>query len=212
MVITDVGLAAPRDLLDVVERALRAGAPAIQLRDKHLGSGDLLALAKKLRALTAEYEALLFVNDRVDVALLAGADGAHLGPDDLPVAAARRKVPSTFVLGASTDDPELARSLVADGADYIGCGAVWPTSSKADAGETIGLAGLERVVQAVAVPVLGIGGITPERADEVAEVGAGMAVIGAVMGAPDPGAAVRALLAPFRLGRTLRACTEAPQT
>ena len=208
VVITDAALAAPRDLLDVVERALRAGAPAVQLRDKHLGSGDLLALAKKLRALTAEYEALFFVNDRVDVALLAGADGAHLGPDDLPVSAARRKVPSGFLLGASTDDPDLARALVADGADYIGCGAVWATGSKADAGDVIGLAGLERVVRAVSVPVIGIGGITPERADEVAAVGAGIAVIGAVMGAPDPGAAVRALLAPFRSGRTLRACTD----
>ena len=208
VVITDEGLAAPRGLLDVVERALRAGAPAIQLRDKHLGSGDLLALAKKLRELTAEHEALFFVNDRVDIALLAGADGAHLGPDDLPVSAARRKVPNSFVLGASADDPEVAKALVADGADYIGCGAVWPTGSKPDTGESIGLAGLERVVRTVSVPVLGIGGITPERADEVAEVGAGIAVIGAVMGAPDPGAAVRALLSPFRLGRTLRACTD----
>jgi thiamine-phosphate diphosphorylase len=205
-------MAAPRELMDVVERALRAGAPAVQLRDKRLGSGDLLVLAKRLRALTAEYEALFFVNDRVDVALLAGADGAHLGPDDLPISAARRKVPSSFILGASTDDPVAARALVADGADYIGCGAVWATGSKTDTGETIGIAGLERVVRAVPVPVVGIGGITPERADEVAEVGAGIAVISAVMGAPDPGAAVRALLAPFRSGRALRACTDPTQT
>jgi thiamine-phosphate diphosphorylase len=209
IVITDAAMAAPRDLLDVVERSLRAGAPAIQLRDKHLSSRALLAAAKELRAITAEYEALFFVNDRVDVALLAGADGAHLGPDDLPVSAARAMVPSTFILGASADDPAVARALVAEGADYIGCGAVWPTGSKVDAGETIGIVGLERVVQAVGVPVLGIGGITPERAEEVAAVGAGLAVVGAVMGAPDPGAAVRALLAPYRAGRTLRACTDA---
>jgi thiamine-phosphate diphosphorylase len=101
---------------------------------------------------------------------------------------------------------------VNEGADYIGCGAVWPTGSKADAGETIGIAGLERVVQAVDVPVLGIGGITPERAEEVTAVGAGLAVIGAVMGAPDPGAAVRALLAPFRYGAQLRACTDPAAT
>jgi thiamine-phosphate pyrophosphorylase len=185
-------------VVDVVEAALDAGAPAIQLRDKDADATTLWQSARTLRALTRRHGALLFVNDRVDVALAADADGVHLGPDDLPVAAVRPKVPNGFLVGFSTDDPDAARRAVADGADYIGCGTVYGTSTKADAGEAIGLERLELVARSVAVPVVAIGGITPERAIEVARTqAAGVAVVGAVMGAPDPGAAVRRLLAPF---------------
>jgi thiamine-phosphate diphosphorylase len=142
--------------------------------------------------------ALLFVNDRLDVALALGADGVHLGPDDLPVAAARRAMGQGFLIGASTDDPERARALVRDGADYIGCGAVYATATKEDAGDVIGLDGLDCVARAVDVPVVGIGGISVERSAEVASTrAAGVAVVGAVMGAADVAAAVRGLLAPW---------------
>jgi thiamine-phosphate pyrophosphorylase len=198
VVITDRGLAAPRPLVEVVSAALAAGAPAIQLRDKHATGAEMLETARELRALTRSFGALLFVNDRLDVALAADADGVHLGPDDLPVSAVRQRVPRSFLVGYSTDDPTEARRAVADGADYLGCGAVYATGSKADAGEVIGLARLDEVARAVAVPVVAIGGITPARAPEVAGTGAaGVAVIGAVMKARDPGGAVAALLAPF---------------
>jgi thiamine-phosphate pyrophosphorylase len=204
-VLTDRALAAPRDIVQVVEAALSAGAPAIQLREKDADAAALAETARTLRALTRRHGALLFVNDRVDVALATEADGVHLGPDDLPVAAVRAKVPRGFLVGYSTDDPDEARRAVAEGADYIGCGTVYGTTTKAEAGAAIGLARLDEVARAVSVPVVAIGGITPERAAEVAATGAaGVAVVGAVMSAADPGDAVRRLLAPFAVGRERR--------
>jgi thiamine-phosphate pyrophosphorylase len=185
-------------VVDVVAAALAAGAPSVQVRAKDASARELLELGRAILPLARERGALLFVNDRLDVALALGADGVHLGPDDLPVAAARRAIGTGFLIGASADDPKVARQLVADGADYIGCGAVYATSTKADAGDVIGLEGLDRVARAVDVPVVGIGGITVERAADVARTRAsGIAVVGAVMTAPDVGAIVRSLLAPW---------------
>lgn len=199
IVITDRRLAAPAGILDVVAAALDAGAPAIQLRDKDATPRELYDQAAALLPLTRRHGALLFVNDRLDVALAAGADGAHLGPDDVPLARARRAVPDAFLLGWSTDDPEAAARAEAGGADYIGCGAVFGTASKPGLeGERIGPGQLRRVAEAVRIPVVGIGGVNPDNVDRIAEAGAaGAAVIGAVMTAPDPGLAVRRLLAPF---------------
>lgn len=196
MVITDRQLAEPRDLLHVVRLCLEAGAPAVQLRDKGATARELYEQAVRLRALTTEYEALLFINDRLDIALAAGADGVHLGPGDLPIEAARRAAPAPFLIGISTDDPGTARRVEAAGADYIGCGAVFGTTTKAEVGgEKIGPEGLAAVAGAVEIPVVAIGGITPENAGELAATGAaGIAVIGALMAAPDPRAAARELL------------------
>lgn len=198
VVITDAELALPRPLLDVVEEALRAGAPTIQLRDKRSGAAELFEAAWALRELTHEAGALLFINDRLDVALAVGADGVHLGPDDVPVGAVRASVPRDFLIGASTDDPGVARRLAAAGADYIGCGTVYETRTKPDAGRLIGLDGLQRVATAVAIPVIGIGGVSVELSAEVAGTSAsGIAVIGAVMSANDVGSAVSQLMAPW---------------
>jgi thiamine-phosphate pyrophosphorylase len=199
IVITDAKVASPRSVVEVAEETLRAGAPALQLRDKEASARELLDQARRLRTLTRKHGALLFVNDRLDVALAAGANGVHVGPHDLPVAAVRAAVPPAFLVGHSTDVPEVARRAVRDGADYIGCGAVFGTTTKEDAGDVIGVEGLARVARAVDVPVLGIGGVTPEGARAIARdsSAAGVAVVGAVMGAADPAAAVRELLAPF---------------
>lgn len=198
IVITDAGIAAPRSIEEVVSEALRAGAPAIQLRDKGAEPRSLLEQARRLRELTRDRHALFIVNDRLDVALAADADGVHLGPDDLPVAAVRDVAPPGFIVGCSSDDPEVAAAAVRDGADYIGCGTVYPTSTKPEAGQVIGAAGLDRVAARVEAPVVGIGGITVGRAAELAATRAtGIAVIGAVMGAADPGLAVKGLLEPF---------------
>ena len=207
IVITDERLATPRAVEDVVREALLAGAPAVQLRAKPLTPAELFPLAVRLRAMTRDHGALLFINDRLDIALAAGADGVHLGPDDLPVPAARRAVAAAgpagprprFLIGFSTDDPEAAREAEADGADYIGCGAVYGTTSKPDVGDKrIGVDRLREVVRAVRIPVVGIGGITPRNAPAVAATGAaGAAVIGAVMAAEDPRASSRAILEAF---------------
>ncbi|MEX2465902.1 MAG: thiamine phosphate synthase [Gemmatimonadota bacterium] len=198
IVVTDTALARPHSVPDVVAAALRAGAPAIQLRNKGESARDLVQAGHELRALTRASGALLFVNDRIDVALVIGADGVHLGPDDLPVPAARALAPEGFLIGRSANDPEAARRAVADGADYIGCGTVFPTSTKADAGEVIGLTGLGRTAAAVGLPVIGIGGITEARAEAVAASGAaGVAVVGAVMDSTDVAETVRNLLSPW---------------
>jgi thiamine-phosphate diphosphorylase len=198
IVITDEGLARPRPVEDVVAAALSAGAPAVQIRAKAATASELFDLGRRVQPLARDAGALLFVNDRVDVALALGADGVHLGPDDLPVASVRAAVSDGFIIGASTDDPDVARRLASHGADYIGCGAVYATSTKPDAGDVIGIEGLDRVARAVDVPVVGIGGVTVERSAEVSKTAAaGLAVVGAVMGAPDVAAAVRGLLAPW---------------
>ena len=198
IVITDARLAAPRSVQDVVRSAIAAGARAIQLRDKEATALELFKQTKMLLALTRAADALLFVNDRVDVALAAGADGVHVGPLDLPVSAVRRAVPDGFLIGYSTDDPSDAQRADAEGASYIGCGAVWRTDTKDVGGEAIGLARLESVVRAVRIPVVAVGGVTPERARELPATGvAGAAVIGAVMAADDPHREVRRLLSAF---------------
>lgn len=202
IVITDHELARPRAVLDIVRIALEAGAPAIQLRDKAAGAGELLRQAGELLPMVRAHGARLFINDRVDVALMAGADGVHLGPDDLPVREARRIAPG-LIIGYSTDEPALALTAARDGADYIGCGAVFGTTSKADAAsERIGTARLDEVAGAVSIPVVAIGGISVGNVAQIAATrAAGIAVIGGVMAAADPGAATRALLDAMTRGR-----------
>ena len=201
IVITDAALAAPRHVETVVEAAVLAGAPAVQLRNKTATAAELVAQARRLLAIVRSAGALLFINDRLDVALAAGADGVHLGPDDLPVSAARRVAPADFLIGYSTDDPQRARTAQADGASYIGCGAVFGTSTKELAGERIGTAALAAVVRAVEIPVVGIGGVDEGNVDEVAATGAaGAAVVSAIMSAADPAAATHALLGAFTRG------------
>jgi thiamine-phosphate pyrophosphorylase len=198
IVITDTALARPCSVLDVVRAAVEAGAPAIQLRDKAATPAELFEAGRAMLPIVRGAGALFFVNDRVDVALAVGADGVHVGPDDLPVSAIRGAVPGGFLVGSSTDDPEIARRLVADGADYIGCGTIYRTATKPDVGTAIGADGLRRVVESVDAPVIGIGGITVARSADIAATGAaGVAVVEAVMRAQDVAAVVRGLLAPW---------------
>ncbi len=190
-VITDEREDATR-LLPVIDAALRGGAGAVQLRRKAAGGRELLRLAGAIRELTARHGALFIVNDRVDVAWLADADGVHLGQEDIPCAQARRLLPGK-IIGVSARTVEDARAAERAGADYLGVGAVYATGTKENACR-IGLEGLGRIARAVGIPVVGIGGIGPGGAAAVREAGAvGVAVVAAVMAAPDPCAAARAL-------------------
>lgn len=195
-VIADRTAARGRGELEVARAALAGGARVVQLRAKERPARELCELAAALTALCAEYGALAVVNDRLDVALAAGAHGVHLGQDDLPAAAARRLAGPELVLGVSAATPAEARAAEAAGADYLGVGSVYPTATKPDAGLPIGLLGLAQVVAATSLPVVAIGGIRPENAAAVVSQGAaGVAVVSSVVGAEDVAAATRALLA-----------------
>jgi thiamine-phosphate pyrophosphorylase len=184
-----------RSLRDVVEESLAAGATAIQLRDKAATSRELYEQGLELLPAIRRHAALFVVNDRVDVAVALEADAVHLGPEDIPVEAARRIAPRHLLIGYSTDAPEQGEQAAAAGASYLGVGAVFGTSSKEGlADEAIGTDRLVEVMRASALPAVGIGGVTPENAAEVAATGAGVAVLGAVMRAAEPGEVVRRIL------------------
>jgi thiamine-phosphate pyrophosphorylase len=189
-VITDTRAARGRPLVELVAAALAGGATAIQLRDKTSEARAQVALGRELRRLTREAGALFIVNDRVDVAHAVEADGVHLGQDDLPAAAARAILGPGAIIGGSAGNPdELARSL-ADSVDYLGVGPMYPTPSKGDAGPTIGPPGLARIRAATDLPIVGVGGIDGDNLAPVLEAGAdGIALISAVIGAPDVRAA-----------------------
>ena len=169
--------------------AVRGGATMVQLRLKHASGRELVEVARRL---VQSLPVPVIVNDRADVALAAGAAGVHLGVDDLPVAAMRAIAPPGFVIGASVGaDAELAH---ASGADYVGIGPVYATLSKSDAGEAIGVDGFARLRELGGMPALAIGGVTAANAAPLRDAGAaGVAVIRAVLGAPDPEAAARAI-------------------
>lgn len=184
-----------RDPRPVVAAALGAGAPAIQVRQKGWTDRDLFALAVDVVAACRDAGAVCIVDDRVDVALAAGAHGVHLGADDLPVAMARDLAGDRLLIGGTARDPETARRLVADGADYLGVGPVHRTTTKIGLPDPLGTDGLAAVTAAVDVPVVAIAGITAARVPAVLDAGAhGVAVVGAVAGADDPAAATRELL------------------
>jgi thiamine-phosphate pyrophosphorylase len=169
-------------------RAVRGGATMIQLRLKDADARTLVEVARALvRALPG---VPVIVNDRLDVALAAGAAGVHVGPDDLPAAAVRRLVPPAFIVGASVGSD--AEVVLAQGADYVGIGPVYETLSKPDAGRAIGTVALARLARSCRVPAVAIGGITAQNAMAPIMAGAaGVAVIRAVMAAADPEKAAR---------------------
>lgn len=179
-----------------------AGARVLQIRLKPRGGApadaeDVLRVATWARAICDEARAALVVNDRVDVALAAGADGVHLGQTDLPLAEARALAAGRLWIGVSTHDLDQVRAACAGGADYLGFGPVFATHTKANPDPVQGLAGLRAAVQAAGrVPVVAIGGLAPALARDVLATGAAAAcAISAVNDAPDAGAAGRA----FRL-------------
>lgn len=195
MVLTDPEPACGRPLPEVVDECLAAGATAVQLRHKGVEGRALHREALRIRPVARRHDALFLVDDRVDVALASGADGVHVGPADPPVAAVRRVAPDGFVVGFSTDDPGEGVRAAADGADYLGVGAVYGTRSKEGLeDEAVGPGRVREVLEASGLPGVGIGGVTPANAGDVYRTGAGVAVLGAVMGSDDPGRAVREIL------------------
>ncbi len=196
-VILDPAASGGRDIEALAEAVLAAGARWLQLRDKEATTRDLAARARRLAERVRAAGGVFVVNDRLDVALAVGADGVHLGQDDLPAAEARRLAPG-LVVGVSTHTLDQARQAEGDGADYLALGSVYPTGSKPSF-ELVGLDTLRLVRPHVRLPVVAIGGITVARVSEVRAAGAdGVAVISAVGMARDPAAATRAFVAALR--------------
>ena len=212
--VTDEACLPPgRNLFDAVEEALQAGVTLVQYREKNgLGKG-MLEKARAMVALCHKYNVPLLVNDRLDIALLSGADGVHLGQDDIPVAEAccmadqflancathttGSALPLTnnhFLIGATAHNVEEALAAEAAGADYLGCGAVFSTKTKKDT-VPLGLDGLRAIIKAVHIPVVGIAGVTLQNYKQVLSTGAnGAAVISAILGADDITAVVTEFL------------------
>ncbi len=185
----------PDQVIALARGVLRGGADVVQLRHKTLPRSELLELALKLREITHAAGALFIVNDYVDIALIAAADGAHLGPDDMSIGAARRLAHEGFLVGASASNPDTARSAINAGADYIGSGPAFATPVKKEKG-VIGPPGVAAVAAAVEVPVFAIGGIDESNVAQLTALGLHrVCVIRTLADAPDPEQAARRLRA-----------------
>lgn len=184
-----------RELVTVVGECLAAGLPAVQVREKDLGAADLVLLCRRLRGLTLDTQALLIVNDRVDVALAVGADAVQRTSTSLPVKDIRGLVGGQLKIGASVHSLPEAIEAEINGADWVVFGPVYDTPSKRGFGPPQGLDKLSRVATTVRIPVIAIGGITPARVREVRREGAqGVAVISAILTADSPADATRRFL------------------
>jgi len=199
--VTDRRWLGERTLWDSVEEAIRGGATLVQLREKEISSKEYLELAQRVKEVTDRHDIPLIINDRIDIALAIDADGVHLGPDDLPVPLARKLLGGGKIIGSSAASVDEALLFQAQGADYLGVGAVFPTATKLGT-EKVGLEDLRGIKSAVHIPVVAIGGINAENAKPVMETGVdGVAVVSAIMNQTDIREAARQLLSLLKRGK-----------
>jgi len=193
-VIIDTQALEGRSHIEVAHQVIRGGAKTIQLRDKLLSRRELLFIAQQLKKLCTEHNVLFIMNDYLDLALTADADGLHLGQDDLPLPLARKLLPMDKILGISVTTLDQAVAAESEGADYIAVGSMYPTTSKETA-KVVGLETLRQIRQAVTSPLVAIGGITKDNAAEVMAAGAdAVAVISAIIQAKVPEEAARQIV------------------
>ena len=179
--VTDSNILEGRDFYFEIEEALRAGIKCIQLREKTLGGKEFLERAKKLREITNKYNALLIINDRVDIAILSDADGVHIGQSDIPLKEVRKLLGDDKIIGVSTGSIELAKLAKKDGADYIGVGAVFNTTTKLDA-NNVGIKMLSDIKESVDIPIVAIGGIKLSNLEQIKDINiSGYAVISDIL-------------------------------
>ncbi|MGR6836068.1 thiamine phosphate synthase [Syntrophomonas erecta] len=193
--ISDRSILQGRDLLAAVEASLKGGTTLVQLREKDISSREFYNLAIELKQLLQSYNIPLIINDRLDIALAVDAEGLHIGQDDLPIETARKILGPGKILGYSVSNVEEALYGEGHGADYLGAGSVYPTGSKSDAGNPIGLQELTKIRQSVSIPIVGIGGIGINNIAEVKKTGVdGVSVISAILGSQDIEGASRNLI------------------
>ena len=192
--VTDRALSRGRATAEIVRAAVAGGVTCVQLREKHCGTREFLEEARALRVVSRALGIPLIVNDRVDVALAVGADGVHLGQQDMPLADARRLGPPGWIIGVSAESPADAIRAEQEGADYVGVSPVFATPTKADAAPPLGLEGLRNIRAAVKIPLVAIGGIHAGNARAAIRAGAdGLAVVSAIVSADSPRAAAAIL-------------------
>jgi thiamine-phosphate pyrophosphorylase len=185
--VTDRGLSKGRSTVDIVRAAVAGGVTCVQLREKECSTRQFVAEARAVREVLAGTGIPLIINDRIDVVLAVGADGVHLGQSDMLIADARRVVGSSILIGISAECVEDAVRAEAQGADYVGISPVFSTPTKTDTAPALGLDGIARIRAAVSLPLVGIGGIGPANAEDVIRAGCdGVAVVSAIVSAPDP--------------------------
>jgi thiamine-phosphate pyrophosphorylase len=193
---------ANRTHLSVAEAALIGGATTIQYRDKTSNSRVMMEQALAIRELTKKHNALFIVNDRIDIAMAAGADGVHLGQNDIDIDTARRIMGNNYIMGISATNYDEAIVAANKGADYVGVGPVFPTASKGDAAEPIGIEGLSKIRKSLSIPIVAIGGITVDNSGDVVRAGAdAIAVISAVASANNMTEATMRLLESISLAK-----------
>ena len=191
--VTDDGCLQGRALIDCVREALEGGVTLVQYRAKTASSAEMYNEALQLKALCDSFNVPLIINDRLDIAMAVGAAGVHLGQDDLPCAAARRILGEEYLIGVSAHNPAEARAALQSGADYLGCGAVFGTATKADV-QKLGTEGLAAICREKGLPVVGIGGVTADNYREVRAAGAdGAAIVSGILAQPDIRTTVRAI-------------------
>jgi thiamine-phosphate pyrophosphorylase len=193
-VLTDTTLQTRFSHLELAELAIAGGADTIQFRQKDGATRPMIRVAEQMQALCKKAGVTFVINDRVDVAIASGADGVHLGHDDFPIRLARKLLGEAAIIGGSAGNMQEARKCLLEGADYIGFGPVYPTTSKEDAGPATGLDLLQQIVEAIPLPIIAIGGITADNTLPVKRAGAhGIAVISTVCCQNDPAEAARCL-------------------
>lgn len=182
-------------LEEEVEKAVKAGVTMVQLREKHMKFDELVSLSKKIGAVVHRYNVPLIINDDIEAALASGADGVHVGQEDVCASEARRRIGSSMILGVSARTSETALEAERCGADYIGAGALFSTSTKEDA-KIMSLDELKKICDSVSIPVVAIGGITEENIMGLSGSGiAGTAVVSAIFAKDDVAASASRLLA-----------------
>ena len=194
-VITDTTLQSRFTHAELAELAIEGGADTVQFRQKQGTTRELIAMAQSMQTICKQHNVPLIVNDRADIALAVGATGAHFGQDDMPVSIGRRILPIETIIGASARTEKKILEAITEGADYIGFGPIYGTTSKPDAEMAKGLDRLRRMCDLAACPVIAIGSIGVKTAADVIRAGAhGIAVISAVCAHPKPTVATQALL------------------
>ena len=202
--VTDRALARGRATAEIVRAAVAGGVTCVQVRDKDVGPREFIAEARAVQAALRGTGVPLIVNDRVDVALAVGADGVHLGQQDMAIADARRLGPPGWIIGVSAETVADAVRAEKEGADYIGVSPVFATPTKTDAAPPLGLSGLRHMRAATKIPLVAIGGIHAGNARDVIRAGAdGLAVVSAIVAAADPRAAAEALRRKIEAARKL---------